>query len=69
MVVARQQELVELLRALPAATVVVEGTCFPGVRVAIGSATHAVDDAWKGVRFQRNRQSHTVELTGIASAT
>jgi len=63
----RQEEFIELLRALPAATVLVEGPCYPAVRVSIGNATRTVDTAWQGVCFKRNQQTQAVDLVGIAA--
>jgi uncharacterized protein len=67
-VATRQQEMLELLRALPEAAVLVDGTCHAGVRVAIGGASHTVATPWQQVQFRRNPQTEAVDLVGLAMA-
>jgi uncharacterized protein (DUF342 family) len=62
----RQQELVQLLQALRSAEVVAQGTCYPEVRITIGTATHLVRDAWRNVRFRRNQATYEVEPIELA---
>jgi len=61
----RRAELLEQVERSAGSGVRVEGTCFPGVRVVIGSATRVVEQAWRGVRFQHNPSSSEIELVGL----
>jgi uncharacterized protein (DUF342 family) len=50
---------------LRAAVVVIQGTCYPEVRITMGTVTHVVHETCNKVRFQRNIDTYAIERIAL----